>query len=110
MHEYYRHVFAIGKILEIVCLQNAISPVHLPLPFSLSGHRVTNTSQVHFYSATKYAVTAITEGVRHELRNRKSDIKITVSLVFSKSCIKLHISSSNEQEFFPVKYFLLFHY
>ena len=52
----------------------------------MSGHRIYNSSQTHFYSATKYAVTAITEGIRNELRSRKSDIKITVSLVFSGPC------------------------
>jgi len=40
---------------------------------SLSGHRVTSP----FYSATKFAVTALTEGLRRELRANNSKIRIT---------------------------------
>ena len=49
------------------------------LSHSMSGHRVISMFGTHFYSATKYAVTAITEGLRQELREMKSGIKITVS-------------------------------
>ena len=45
--------------------------------FSMSGHRV---SSLPFYAATKFAVTALTEGLRKELRDINSNIKITVSL------------------------------
>jgi hypothetical protein len=44
--------------------------------YSLSGHRC---GKAHFYSATKYAVTSLTEGIRWELRGINSHIKITVS-------------------------------
>ncbi|ODM92077.1 Dehydrogenase/reductase SDR family member 11 [Orchesella cincta] len=42
---------------------------------SLSGHRLTSTD-LNFYSATKYAVTALTEGFRRELVEN-SKIKVT---------------------------------
>ncbi len=44
----------------------------------MSGHRVVPSANVHFYSATKYAVTALTEGLRQELREAKSHIRATV--------------------------------
>ncbi|XP_067307168.1 dehydrogenase/reductase SDR family member 11-like [Pseudorasbora parva] len=44
---------------------------------SICGHRVINNPDAHFYTATKYAVTALTEGLRQELREAKSHIRIT---------------------------------
>ncbi|XP_028275229.1 dehydrogenase/reductase SDR family member 11-like [Parambassis ranga] len=44
---------------------------------SLSGHRVLPIADVHFYSSTKYAVTALTEGLRQELREANTHIKAT---------------------------------
>nr|XP_018669147.1 dehydrogenase/reductase SDR family member 11-like [Ciona intestinalis] len=41
---------------------------------SMSGHRL---SILNFYSATKFAVTALTEGTRKELRETDSQIKVT---------------------------------
>ncbi|XP_038159216.1 dehydrogenase/reductase SDR family member 11-like [Cyprinodon tularosa] len=44
---------------------------------SMSGHRITFNADVHFYTATKFAVTALTEGLRQELREAKSHIRAT---------------------------------
>ncbi|XP_049628515.1 dehydrogenase/reductase SDR family member 11 [Suncus etruscus] len=44
---------------------------------SMCGHRVVPHSMVHFYSATKYAVTALTEGLRQELREAQTHIRAT---------------------------------
>ncbi|XP_064606930.1 dehydrogenase/reductase SDR family member 11-like [Liolophura sinensis] len=41
---------------------------------SLSGHRV---GKAHFYSATKFALTSLTEGTRWELRGIDSHIRVT---------------------------------
>ncbi len=46
--------------------------------FSMSGHRVVNNADIHFYTASKYAVTALTEGLRQELREAKTHIRATV--------------------------------
>ncbi|XP_028430381.1 dehydrogenase/reductase SDR family member 11 isoform X1 [Perca flavescens] len=43
----------------------------------MSGHRVVPSTDVHFYSSTKYAVTALTEGLRQELREAKTHIRAT---------------------------------
>ncbi|XP_045613493.1 dehydrogenase/reductase SDR family member 11 [Procambarus clarkii] len=43
---------------------------------SMSGHRVTPLPAGHFYTATKFAVTALLEGLRQELRGAKSHIRI----------------------------------
>ncbi|XP_064618791.1 dehydrogenase/reductase SDR family member 11-like [Lineus longissimus] len=44
---------------------------------SMCGHQVTPVADAHFYSATKYAVTALTEGLRQELRAMKTNIRVT---------------------------------
>nr|XP_055052082.1 dehydrogenase/reductase SDR family member 11-like isoform X2 [Misgurnus anguillicaudatus] len=44
---------------------------------SMCGHKVVHYSDYHFYTATKYAVTALTEGLRQELREAKTHIRAT---------------------------------
>nr|KAF6415482.1 dehydrogenase/reductase 11 [Molossus molossus] len=59
----------------------------------MSGHRVLPQSAVHFYSATKYAVTALTEGLRQELREAQTHIRATCispGLVETHFAFKLH--------------------
>ena len=48
----------------------------------MSGYRIPPIGEhnTHFYSATKYAVTALTEGTRRELRAMKSRVRVTVSV------------------------------
>uniref|UniRef100_A0A8C2Q9A3 Dehydrogenase/reductase (SDR family) member 11a n=1 Tax=Cyprinus carpio TaxID=7962 RepID=A0A8C2Q9A3_CYPCA len=48
---------------------------------SMGGHRMVPSADEHFYCATKYAVTAMTEGLRQELREAKTHIRATVSLL-----------------------------
>ena len=50
-----------------------------PSSCSMSGHRIGPVASSHFYSATKFAVRALTEGVRQELREIKSHIRVSVS-------------------------------
>ena len=45
---------------------------------STAGYEVGDWEGMNFYTATKHAVTALTEGLRVELRKIKSNIKITV--------------------------------
>ncbi|XP_036005592.1 dehydrogenase/reductase SDR family member 11 [Fundulus heteroclitus] len=44
---------------------------------SICGHIVINSGDIHFYTATKYAVSALTEGLRQELREAKTHIRAT---------------------------------
>ncbi|KAL5018738.1 hypothetical protein ScPMuIL_004460 [Solemya velum] len=44
---------------------------------SLAGLRFPGNTNLHLYSVTKYAVTAYAEGVRRELREMKSPIRVT---------------------------------
>uniref|UniRef100_A0A672M0U5 Dehydrogenase/reductase (SDR family) member 11b n=1 Tax=Sinocyclocheilus grahami TaxID=75366 RepID=A0A672M0U5_SINGR len=50
---------------------------HIFVCFSMSGYRVVNNANAHFYTASKYAVTALTEGLRQELREAKTHIRAT---------------------------------
>ncbi|XP_005932140.1 dehydrogenase/reductase SDR family member 11 [Haplochromis burtoni] len=43
----------------------------------MCGHRVITNPDLHFYTATKYAVTALTEGLRQGLRAENSHIRAT---------------------------------
>ncbi len=64
--------------LKLVCLEFTPLYVFFSMSctfFSLSGHRV---GKQHFYSATKFAMQSLTEGVRWELRGINSHIRITV--------------------------------
>ena len=40
----------------------------------MSGHRVVPSPDTHFYTVTKYAVTALTEATRQELRAMNSQV------------------------------------
>ncbi|CAC5419575.1 DHRS11 [Mytilus coruscus] len=53
---------------------NGVDDGHIININSLSGHRC---GKAHFYSATKHTVTALTEGIRWELREINSHIKVT---------------------------------
>ena len=44
------------------------------------GHKVSPGAGAHFYTAMKFALRAVTEGIRLELRNMKSGVKITVRM------------------------------
>ena len=62
---------------------------------STVGHIVPQKAGAHFYSATKYAVRALTEGVRHELREIKSHIRVSVSHVIQ---VHAHKQQTTDKE------------
>ena len=68
---------------------------------SLSGHRVPRG--MGFYAATKFAVRALTEGVRQELRDQDSNIRvaqISPGIVESEFHLKLYGSSEKADELY----------
>ena len=58
---------------------------------SIGGHVVADYSPIHFYSATKFAITAIAEGVRQELKEMKSNCRATVSIIISGLILTLAV-------------------
>lgn len=73
----------------MVLIKCMVSIVH-----SMSGHRVVPWASTHFYSATKYAVTALTEGLRQELREANTHIRATVRLCRRPRAFARHIHST----------------
>lgn len=65
-----------------LCVRLAVSKMDHDFPGyiininSMSGHRCTTNPGTHFYTATKHAVTAVTEAVRQELRQLDSKIRV----------------------------------
>lgn len=52
---------------------------------SVAGHKVVNFPGINVYTASKHAVTALAETLRHEFIALGSKIKITVSFKFRES-------------------------
>lgn len=73
-----------SKMLVILTMLgiNTEGDAHPKLPLelfcSMGGHRMVPSADEHFYCATKYAVTALTEGIRQELREANTHIRATV--------------------------------
>uniref|UniRef100_A0A3Q0RRM4 Dehydrogenase/reductase 11 n=1 Tax=Amphilophus citrinellus TaxID=61819 RepID=A0A3Q0RRM4_AMPCI len=63
---------------------------------SICGHCVIPHADTHFYSATKYAVTALTEGLRQELRAENKHIRATsISPTLVETEFTLRLYSNN---------------
>lgn len=81
----WRNMLDVNVIALSVCTREAYQSMkernvddgHIICINSLSGHRVMQSSDLHFYSVTKFAVTALTEGLRQELREAKTHIRAT---------------------------------
>ncbi|XP_052257591.1 dehydrogenase/reductase SDR family member 11-like isoform X2 [Dreissena polymorpha] len=84
--EQWRNMFEVNVIGLLVCSREAFKSMqerevddgHIFLMNSMSGHRlVPNSPGIHCYAATKFAVRAITEGLRNELLAAKTHIRVT---------------------------------
>ncbi|XP_057207461.1 dehydrogenase/reductase SDR family member 11-like isoform X3 [Triplophysa rosa] len=82
---YWRTMLDVNVIGLSVCAREAYQSMkernvddgHIININSMCGHQVVHNADGHFYTATKYAVTALTEGLRQELREAKTHIRAT---------------------------------
>ncbi|MGK7933725.1 MAG: SDR family NAD(P)-dependent oxidoreductase [Microcystaceae cyanobacterium] len=111
--ESWREMLDINVLALCICTREAIKDMqakggkgHIIHISSMSGHRVPTGSGV--YAATKFAVRALTEGLRLELRAANTDIKvssISPGYVETEFAEKYHNSAEKAQEVysrFPV--------
>ncbi|XP_050724047.1 uncharacterized protein LOC127002278 [Eriocheir sinensis] len=82
----WREMMDLNVVALCLCTRESIASMrergvddgHIIHINSLCGHYIyTNASYLHFYTATKFAVTALTEGLRQELREANSNIRIS---------------------------------
>ncbi|MEL4897757.1 dehydrogenase/reductase SDR family member 11 [Crocosphaera sp. Alani8] len=79
--EAWREMLEVNVLALCICTREAIKDMsdrnqgHIIHISSMSGHRVPLSSGV--YAASKYAVKALTEGLRQELREANKNIKIS---------------------------------
>lgn len=80
--ETWRAMLEVNVLALAVCTREALSDMdrrdvagHIIHISSMSGHRVPGPAGM--YSATKFAVRSLTEGLRRELRERNSSIRVT---------------------------------
>lgn len=81
----WRHMFEVNVLGLMMCTKEAFKTMqekniddgHIVIVNSLAGVRPINNKDLHCYMATKYAVNAIKEGLRNELRELKTNIRIS---------------------------------
>jgi len=96
-----REAFSLMRENEVSNEDTTIVPGHIINLNSIAGHSVIPFSFFHLYTATKFAVTAITEGTRQELRELDSKIRVTqISPGAVKTEFLLRASGEEFQNFF----------
>ncbi|KAK2172523.1 hypothetical protein NP493_955g00036 [Ridgeia piscesae] len=81
----WKEMLDVNVLAVSICTREAVTLMrdsgvddgHIFNVCSMAGHRPLNNKMNSFYGATKYAVRALTEGVRAELRGLKSHIRVT---------------------------------
>ena len=101
--EAWREMLEVNVLALCVCTREAIADMrrrgvddgHVIHISSMAAHRVPQGSGV--YSASKYAVRALTEALRQELREAKSRIRVTaISPGFVETEFAAHFHQSDE--------------
>ncbi|XP_062601740.1 dehydrogenase/reductase SDR family member 11-like isoform X2 [Saccostrea cucullata] len=78
--------------------KNKVDDGHIFLINSMSGHRVVLNPGGHFYSVSKYAVSALLEGIRNELVQLGTHIRVTaVSPGMVKTEFEIRRTKSREE-------------
>uniref|UniRef100_A0A8C7ZAU1 Dehydrogenase/reductase SDR family member 11 n=1 Tax=Oryzias sinensis TaxID=183150 RepID=A0A8C7ZAU1_9TELE len=83
--EGWRNMIDVNVLALCICTREAYKSMkernvddgHIINVNSMGGHRVVPSADEHFYCATKYAVTALTEGIRQELREANTHVRAT---------------------------------
>ncbi|XP_055256412.1 dehydrogenase/reductase SDR family member 11 [Moschus berezovskii] len=97
----WKEMFNVNVLALSICTREAYQSMrerkvddgHIININSMCGHLVPPPAEIHFYSATKYAVTALTEGLRQELREAQSHIRATCispGVVETQFAFKVH--------------------
>ncbi len=100
--EQWREMLDVNVLALCVCTREAVSDMrrqqragHVIHVSSMAAHRVPSESGV--YSATKFAVRALTEALRQELRAAKSEIRVSaISPGFVETEFAAHYHKSEE--------------
>ncbi|XP_033628392.1 dehydrogenase/reductase SDR family member 11-like [Asterias rubens] len=80
----WRNMLELNVLAPAVCTREAVKQMEekgtkdgqIIMIGSLSGHRITQLKEIHFYCVTKYGITAMIEGIRIELREKNSRIRV----------------------------------
>ncbi|XP_023723991.1 farnesol dehydrogenase-like [Cryptotermes secundus] len=83
--ENWRKIFDLNVLALSVCTKEALQSMkekgvddgHIIHISSIAGHTIPLFPGIEMYSASKHAVTALTEGLRRELVKQKSKIRVT---------------------------------
>jgi len=102
-NEHWREMLEVNVLALCICTREAVTDMrsrgddgHIIHVGSMSGHRVPGGSGV--YSATKFAVRSLTEGLRAELRALQSNIRVSaISPGFVETEFAEHYHQSAEK-------------
>ncbi|RXG51408.1 hypothetical protein Avbf_11781, partial [Armadillidium vulgare] len=77
---------------------------------SIAARQVLPFGSSHFYTGTKFAVRALSEGLRQELQAANSGIKLSVldMIVAPRGELKLILSNRTDEELIEHLFFILF--